>query len=73
MKLGPLLLKELNKTYAADTLVEITFQRYDLVIKTDERGQAVLLFIGHRDEQGKVKGERFVRQPKGHWDNKGKI
>lgn len=73
MKLGEPLLKLLEKTYAPDAMVEITFQRYDLMFKTDPKGSPVLLFIGKKDAQGKIKGERFARQPKGHWDNKGKI
>jgi hypothetical protein len=73
MKLGPPILALLEKTYEADSLIETNFQRYDLAFKTDESGKPILLFIGKKDAQGKIKGERFARQPKGHWDNKGKI
>lgn len=73
MKLGPQLLALLDKTYAPDTLIATTFQRYDLAFKTDAQGKPVLLFLGKKDDDGRIKGERFVRQPKGHWDNKGKI
>jgi hypothetical protein len=35
----------------------MVFQRYDLAFKTDETGRPVLLFIGKKDGQGKIKGE----------------
>lgn len=73
MKLRLKLLTLLGKTYEPDHLVHLTFERYDLAIQTDETGRATLLFIGQKGEDGKIKGERFARQPKGHWDNKGKI
>jgi hypothetical protein len=81
MKLGPQLLLLLNKTYEPSALVETAFQRYDLAFKTNEHGKPILLFIGKKDEQGKIKGERFARRLvtdnsgqiiKDHWDNKGK-
>lgn len=73
MKLGPQLLTFLEKRFEPDTLVEATFHRYDLAFKTDANGRPMVVFLGKKDEQGKIKGERFSRQPKGHWDNKGKI
>ena len=76
------LLKILGKTYAPDQLLELKFGRYDLAVKTDDQGRAVLLFLGQKDPQtGKIKGERFARRLvedakgmvlKDHWDNKGK-
>jgi hypothetical protein len=55
MKLGPQLLLLLNKTYEPSALVETAFQRYDLAFKTNEHGKPILLFIGKKDEQGKIK------------------
>ena len=75
------LLKILTKMYPPSTLVEQRFGRYNLAIKTDEEGRAILLFIGNKDENGKIKGERYARRLilnkegqilKDHWDNKGK-
>lgn len=75
------LLKILNKLYEPSALVETKFKRYDIAFKTDEAGRPVLLFMGKRDEKGKIKGERFARRllfsdngqiVKDHWDNKGK-
>lgn len=81
MELGEGILKILNKTYDPSSLVETKFKRCDLAFKTDEAGRPVLLFMGQKDEQGKIKGERFARRLKfgingellkDHWDNKGK-
>jgi hypothetical protein len=81
MELGEEILKILNKTYDPSTMVETKFKRYDLAFKTDEAGRPILLFVGQKDENGKIKGERFARRLKegsngemikDHWDNKGK-
>ena len=81
MELGDEILKILNKTYSPSTMVETTFKRYDLAFKTDEAGRPILLFMGKKDEEGKIKGERYARRLKfgnngetikDHWDNKGK-
>jgi hypothetical protein len=81
MVLGEEVLKILNKAYEPSTMVETKFKRYDMAFRTDEAGRPILLFIGTRDEAGKIKGERFARRLatdnegkiiKDHWDNKGK-
>jgi hypothetical protein len=81
MELGEEVLKILNKTYDPSSMIETKFKRYDLAFKTDEAGRPILLFMGEKDEQGKIKGERFARRLKhgangevlkDHWDNKGK-
>lgn len=81
MELGEQILKILNKTYDPDSFVEAKFKRYDLAFKTDNSGRPILLFMGEKDDQGKIKGERFARRLKlgtngellkDHWDHKGK-
>jgi hypothetical protein len=81
MKVGPELLKLLNKPYAPNEFIHGQFGRYDLAFKTDEAGRPVLLFLGKADADGHIKGERFARRVqtdkdgsivKDHWDNKGK-
>lgn len=81
MKVGAELLKILNKPYAPEEMINQRFGRYDLAFKTDSDGRPILLFIGKADQQGNIKGERFVRtiktDPDGkvikdQWDNKGK-
>ncbi|GGH63227.1 hypothetical protein HNQ91_002573 [Filimonas zeae] len=81
MALGATLIKVLNKKYALSQMVEQKFKGYDLAFKTDEEGNAILLFIGQKDETGNVRGERYARRivkdkegvlVKDHWDFKGK-
>jgi len=75
------LLKLLDKNYPPSELVETTYQRYDLAFKTDEDGLPILLFMGTKDREGKIRGERYARRIvrdadgriiKSHWDHKGK-
>lgn len=82
MKVGEKLLKVLNKKYTPATTFPLKFGRYDLVLKTDDEGNAILLFIGEENEDGMIKGNRFTRVlvkdssgkiVKDHWDNKGKV
>ncbi|TDE14487.1 hypothetical protein [Dyadobacter psychrotolerans] len=81
MKIGEKLLKVLNKKYPPSEFVAVRFERYDLAIKTDSDGDAVVLFIGKANQEGVVKGNRFSRVLvkdasgkvlKDHWDHKGK-
>jgi hypothetical protein len=74
-------LKLLTKQYEPDTMIEIKFKRYDLAFKTDDAGRPILLFMGVRDPQGNIKGERYARRLKidasgniikDHWEHKGK-
>jgi hypothetical protein len=52
-----------------------------MAIKTDEIGRPVLLFLGKKEVDGRIKGERFSRRLKldkdgkiikDHWEHKGK-
>lgn len=81
MPLSPPLLKKLAQLYAPDLLLDFKWRGQDLTIKTDESGNAMLLFIGKRMEDGKIRGERYARRllhdavgavVKDHWDAKGK-
>ncbi|MEX2594623.1 MAG: hypothetical protein WD426_17765 [Anditalea sp.] len=80
-ELGAPVLKILNKSYEPSTMVEVTFKRYDLAFKTDPEGRPIILFMGKKDETGKIKGERYARRLafdaegkkiKDHWDHNGK-
>ncbi|RZM24436.1 MAG: hypothetical protein EOO88_22835 [Pedobacter sp.] len=75
------ILKILGKTYQPLTLVELRFGRYDMAFRTDEKGNPILVFLGSKDENGKIKGESYARRLllgkdgtpiKDHWDHKGK-
>jgi len=81
MKLGPGILKILDKTYPPSAMCTARFKNIDLAFKTDVEGRPVLLFIGKLDATGNVTGERFVRtlktpadgvMIKDHWEHKGK-
>lgn len=81
MALREAVLKILSKQYEPSSLIERRFGRYDLAFKTDEKGRAVMLFMGRKDENGNIVGERYARRLqldadgkilKDHWDHKGK-
>ena len=80
MKLGPPILKILQKHYRPSSLIETTFGNYDLAFKTNEEGLPILLFLGKRQADGRIKGDRFARRlvkqndqiVRDHWDHKGK-
>ena len=81
MKLNDELQKKLSKIYEPSTMVEMKYKGYDLSFKTDEEGNAILLFMGKKTEQGTIKGERYARTLKrdregkifkDHWELKGK-
>lgn len=75
------LIKILNKKYDPNSIIELSYKRYDLSLKTDSNGYGILLFMGKRNQQGIVKGNRFGRTLKfkddgtvlkDHWELKGK-
>lgn len=81
MPLSPDLIKKLAQRYAADAMLDLKWRGQDLTIKTDGEGYAILLFIGKRMADGKIRGERYARRLlrdaegvviKDHWDAKGK-
>lgn len=80
MALGSKLIKLLSKKYEVNSFIEKRFLQYDLGFKTDEEGNAILLFIGTKDSTGKIRGHRYARRLvkdangtiiKDHWDDKG--
>jgi hypothetical protein len=81
MELREPVLKIINKIYEPSSKIDLTFKRYDLTIKTDEKGRAIFLFLGTRKENGDIQGERYARRLKedaegklikDHWEHKGK-
>jgi len=81
MKIGDKLLKELSKRYEPESTIDKKFGRYDLTFRTDEQGNPIILFIGNRNENGRITGNRFTRVIvrdaagnvlKDHWDAKGR-
>ena len=80
MALGAAILKIVNKKYPPSSFIERRFQRYDLGFKTDEEGNAIVLFMGKKNDSGNIHGRRYARRLvrdangniiKDHWDDKG--
>lgn len=72
--------RKLKKRYEPLSLIESGYKGLDLAFKTDDEGNPVLLFIGHKTSEGKIKGQRYTRTLKtdvdgkvikDHWDLKG--
>jgi hypothetical protein len=81
MKLAEKLVKKINRKYEPSTMVSIPFGRQDIVLRTDKEGDAVQMFIGKCNEEGKIKGDRYARTIvrdrqgvviKDYWERKGK-
>lgn len=81
MKLGEEILKHLNKLYAPSKTEQIRFKSYDIIIRTNEAGEAIQAFVGKFTDGGTIKGDRYARtlkynrngiKIKDHWERKGK-
>lgn len=81
MKLSSHLQLELSKQYERNAFLTIKYKGRDVAFKTDAEGNPISLFIGKETENGKIKGERYVRTLKkdikgmiikDHWELKGK-
>lgn len=82
MPLGEELVRKLEKLYLPKSQIDDNFKGNDLTFITNDLGEAITLFIGHRKDNGDIKGEHYVRKIvkdksgkiiKSHWDNKGKV
>ena len=80
MALSAAILKIVNRKYDPSAFIERRFHRYDLGFKTDEEGNAIVLFMGKKDDSGNIRGRRYARRLvrdhegniiKDHWDDKG--
>lgn len=81
MELKEPVLKVLNQVYEPESLIEKPLKKRHMAFKTDEIGRPVLLFLGQKVSDGRIKGERFTRRIKtdkngkvikDHWEHKGK-
>ena len=81
MPLNDQLIKKLLGKYEPVSTVYMTFRGKDIALKTDNEGNPVQLSIGEMQENGQIKGERYVRNiikdKKGmiindNWEEKGK-
>ncbi|MBF9253589.1 hypothetical protein I2I11_09825 [Pontibacter sp. 172403-2] len=83
MPLNPKLQKLLEKTYAPQERFDSKFSDKDITYITNESGEPVTLFIGRRQQDGSIAGERYVRRiireanssgiARSHWELKGKV
>ena len=80
--LGQDLEEKLSKKYKPSARIDAIFRGKDITFFTNEHGEAITLFIGTRNEDGNIKGDRYERRIKeregekitqSHWDNKGKV
>ena len=81
MKLSEKLLKKINGRFLPSSMVPMQFGKNDMILKTDEHGNAIQMFIGKADEAGRIKGDRYSRVMvydrqghliRDHWERKGK-
>jgi hypothetical protein len=81
MPLSEHLIKKISSKYEPATMVYLTFRGNDIALKTDSEGNPIQLFIGEMQEDGHIRGERYIRNIikdkdgiiiKDHWDKKGK-
>lgn len=81
MALSEALIKKLSAKFPPGELSDFKYRGKHATVKADEAGNAILLFLGRRMENGHIKGERFARRLlfdeegkviKDHWEMKGK-
>lgn len=81
MKLGDDLIKKLQQKYEPSTMVNLRYKGNDVAFKTDRDGNAVQVFVGKKNDEGMIRGYRYIRTLvhdkdgktiKDHWDLKGK-
>ena len=81
MKLSGHLQHKLRKTYEGSSIISMQYKGTDIAFKTDKDGNPIQLFIGKKNEEGIIKGERYTRTLKrdgngaiikDHWELKGK-
>ena len=81
MKLNDSLLLKLSKRYEPSSMLNMKFRGVDLAVKTDHEGNPIVVFVGRKQADGTIKGERYTRTLlrdgngnliKDYWDRKGK-
>ena len=81
MSLGTDILKKLNRKFEPSSTTQFRYRTNDVVVQSDEEGNAIRAFIGKANDEGIVKGDRYSRVLKkdkegklikDHWERKGK-
>ncbi len=81
--MNPKLEEKLNKIYEPSSRIDDVFKGNAITFITNDSGEPITVFIGKRNPDGSINGERYVRRiqreegshviKKSHWDNKGKV
>ena len=80
MALSDDLIKKLKRKFEPSTTTQFKYRTNDVVVQSDEEGNAIRVFIGKANSQGIIKGDRYsrtLRQDKegntikDHWERKG--
>jgi hypothetical protein len=81
MSLGSDIIKKLNRKFEPSSTAQFRYRTNDVVVQSDEEGNAIRAFIGKANDEGIVKGDRYSRVLKkdkegklikDHWERKGK-
>ena len=81
MSLSDDLIKKLNKKFEPSVTTQFRYRTNDIVVQSDNEGNAIRMFIGKADEGGTIKGDRYNRTLKkdregkvikDHWERKGR-
>ena len=81
MGLSEDLIKKLKRKFEPSSTIQFRYRTNDVVVQSDEEGNAIRAFIGKADDEGMIKGDRYSRillkdkegkVIKDHWDRKGR-
>jgi len=81
MALSDVIIKKLQRKFEPSTTTQFRYRSNDIVVQSDENGNAIRVFIGHANDKGIIRGERYTRVLKkdkdgkiikDHWERKGK-
>ena len=81
MALSDDILKKLQRKFEPSSTTPFRYHSVDIVVQSDEHGNAIRIFIGKANDKGVVKDDRYSRILKkdkegniikDHWERKGK-
>lgn len=81
MALSEDLIKKLKRKFEPSATTQFRYRANDVVVQSDEEGNAIRAFIGKANDEGMIKGDRYSRillkdkegkVIKDHWDRKGR-
>ncbi|HTM91458.1 MAG TPA: hypothetical protein VL095_03500 [Flavisolibacter sp.] len=81
MSLSDDLIKKLKRKFDPSVTTQFRYRTNDIVVQSDNEGNAIRVFIGKADEDGIIKGDRYSRTLKkdregkiikDHWERKGR-